>query len=114
MLGFVYYDKDKLPTTADTLIKVMTSVGTLFGQIFFGAMADLVGRKRMYGWELSLVIIATLGQCLAARSDAVSVVGLMVFWRVILGLGIGGDYPLSNVIMSEYVVSPVGFIEARL
>jgi PHS family inorganic phosphate transporter-like MFS transporter len=29
--------------------------------------------------------------------------GLLVFWRVVMGIGIGGDYPLSAVITSEYV-----------
>lgn len=50
MLGIVYYpEKGKLPTSSDNAIKLSTSAGTVIGQLFFGAMADIVGRKRMYG-----------------------------------------------------------------
>jgi PHS family inorganic phosphate transporter-like MFS transporter len=36
----------------DLGIKVAHSVGTLFGQLLFGFLADRIGRKRMYGIEL--------------------------------------------------------------
>jgi len=31
-----------------------------------------------------------------------SVIGTLCFWRFLLGVGVGGDYPLSATIMSEY------------
>ena len=105
MLAFVYFDKAQLPSLDDTLIKVTTSIGTLLGQIIFGVLADRYGRTRMYGYELVIIILATLGQSFASQTPAISITGLMVFWRVVMGLGIGGDYPLSNVIISEYVLS---------
>lgn len=55
----------------------------------------------MYGLELLIIIFATLAQSLSAASPAISVVGLIIFWRVIMGVGIGGDYPLSSIITSE-------------
>lgn len=104
MLGFTYFpdNGNKIPQSDDTLIKVTTSVGTLIGQLFFGWLADIVGRKRMYGYELLIITMATLGQCITGPSPAISITGLLVFWRVLMGLGIGGDYPLANVITSEY------------
>ena len=57
----------------------------------------------MYGLELILIIFATLAQSLSAASPAISVVGLIIFWRVLMGVGIGGDYPLSSIITSESV-----------
>jgi len=50
---------------------------------------------QMYGIELMIMIIATLGSALSAESFAVSVSGVLILWRVILGVGIGGDYPMS-------------------
>jgi MFS family permease len=32
----------------------------------------------------------------------VSVYGVIIFWRFIMGVGIGGDYPVSSVITSEF------------
>jgi PHS family inorganic phosphate transporter-like MFS transporter len=104
MLGVAFWqesNKGKIPNHADTGIKVATSGGTVIGQVGFGAVADIVGRKRMYGLELILIIFATLAQALSSSSQAVSIVGLLIFWRVLMGCGIGGDYPLSAIITSE-------------
>ena len=67
-------------------------------------LADIIGRKRMYGLELVLVIFATLAQSLSAASPAMSVVGLIIFWRVLVGIGIGGDGPLSSIITFEFAI----------
>jgi MFS transporter, PHS family, inorganic phosphate transporter len=56
----------------------------------------------MYGIELMLIIGATLALSLSGMGPSVSIVGVMIFWRVILGLGVGGDYPLSSIITSEF------------
>lgn len=108
MLGVVFWHNatskpGTMPSSADTAIKVATSGGTLIGQLGFGYLADVVGRKKMYGLELILIIFATLAQSLSAPSPAISIVGLLVFWRIMMGIGIGGDYPLSSIITSEYV-----------
>jgi PHS family inorganic phosphate transporter-like MFS transporter len=103
MIGFCYFphNGNKITESSDTAIKVVTSVGTLIGQLFFGWLADRVGRKRMYGYELLIITLTTLGQCITGPSSAIGITGLLVFWRIIMGLGIGGDYPLSSVITSE-------------
>ena len=84
-----------LPMNVNTAIKAATSGGAVVGQMGFGWLADVVGRRKMYGIEL------TLAQSLAAPSQAVTITGLLIFWRVVMGIGIGGDYPLSAVITSE-------------
>jgi MFS family permease len=108
MLGLVYWQHSHsgtMPTNSETAIKVATSAGTVIGQIVFGYAADWLGRKKMYGIELIIILAATLAQSLTASSTALSLVGVMVFWRFMMGIGIGGDYPLSAVITSEYVYS---------
>ncbi|KAF5709910.1 phosphate:H+ symporter [Fusarium mundagurra] len=106
MLGIVYYPgKGKLATSSDNAIKLSTSAGTVIGQLGFGMLADIVGRKRMYGLELIVIIFATLAQALTAGSPSTSLVGLIIFWRVVMGVGIGGDYPLSSIITSEFATT---------
>jgi MFS family permease len=78
------------------LIGSISLIATFVGAFVFGKLADILGRKSIYGLEASLMVI---GAILSAFSP--NVVWLLVA-RVILGLGIGGDYPLSAVIMSEY------------
>ncbi|ORY12184.1 inorganic phosphate transporter 1-6 /Pi cotransporter [Clohesyomyces aquaticus] len=107
MLGIVYKHDNKgaLTTPQDTAIKVATSAGTVLGQVGFGALADIVGRKKMYGLELILIIVATLAQALTGPGPGTSIVGLIIFWRVLMGIGIGGDYPLSSIITSEFATT---------
>ena len=59
----------------------------MIGQIGFGILADIVGRKKMYGLELILIIVATLAQSLVGPGPGTSVVGLIIFWRVLMGIG---------------------------
>jgi len=56
----------------------------------------------MYGTELIIMIVATLGLTLGASGETINVVGVTIFWRVVLGVGIGGDYPNSSVLVSEF------------
>jgi PHS family inorganic phosphate transporter-like MFS transporter len=111
ILGMIYWQQTNhgvLPTNVSTALKAATSGGAVLGQIGFGWLADVIGRRKMYGVELAIIILATLAQSLSAPSSAVTMTGLLVFWRVIMGIGIGGDYPLSAVITSEYVRSLPG------
>ncbi|QNP95240.1 YALIA101S15e00716g1_1 [Yarrowia lipolytica] len=110
MLGYVYWGQTingpgKPPTSTATLLKVSTSVGTVIGQFGFGILADIVGRKRIYGSELMLMIGATISQCMAGHSEAINFVAVLTFWRIVMGIGIGGDYPLSSIITSEFATT---------
>ncbi|KAG9312576.1 major facilitator superfamily domain-containing protein [Chiua virens] len=109
MLGFVYgHDKDPfdgLPTLSgweSAGLKLATAAGNLIGQLLFGWLADILGRKRMYGLELAIMIVATFAQAVSGAGPGLNIVGILIFWRIILGIGVGGDYPLSAVIASEF------------
>ena len=49
-----------------------------------------------------IIITATFAQALSGSGPGVSIVGVLVVWRFIMGVGVGGDYPLSAVITSEF------------
>lgn len=76
-----------LPTPVSTTLKASTSAGIVVGQLLFGWLADVYGRRRMYGVELGIIVVATLASCLVAPSQAVTFTGSMTFWRVIMGYG---------------------------
>ncbi|KAI9310902.1 major facilitator superfamily domain-containing protein [Dichotomocladium elegans] len=104
MLGFVYYphNNNKIPADIEGVLKGMASVGTLFGQLFFGFLGDILGRK-IYGFELLVIIIGTINCATSASSiRGVSAIGFLGLWRLFLGFGIGGDYPMSATIVSEW------------
>jgi len=105
MLGYVYGKNHSLNTNQSLGVKVATPIGTLVGQLLFGWLADVVGRKRMYGIELLIIIVGTFGQAISGQGPTVGIIGALIVWRFIMGVGIGGDYPLSAVITSEFAAT---------
>ncbi len=71
-------------------------IAAIFGQIVFGRLADVVGRKKIYGIEAALL---ASGAILSAFATSY---WMLFAFRFLLGFGIGGDYPMSATIMSEY------------
>ncbi|KAN0107567.1 inorganic phosphate transporter [Russula decolorans] len=108
MLGYVYGHTPgpglthQLSRNQDFGIKVAAPVGNLIGQLLFGSLADIVGRKRMYGIELMIILTSTFAQALSGSGPGVNIIAVLIVWRFILGVGVGGDYPLSAVIASEF------------
>ncbi|KAJ3068047.1 Inorganic phosphate transporter pho84 [Podochytrium sp. JEL0797] len=87
----------------DSFMKAATNWGNLIGQVSFGIAGDSHGRKAVYGLELMIIIICTIGSMLSASTiRGPNILQLLCFWRFFLGIGIGGDYPMSAVITSEY------------
>ncbi|KAF5459371.1 hypothetical protein F2P56_023323 [Juglans regia] len=108
LLGRIYYHVDgaakpgTLPPNVSAAVNGVALCGTLAGQLFFGWLGDKMGRKRVYGMTLMLMVIASVASGLSFGSNAKSVMATLCFFRFWLGFGIGGDYPLSATIMSEY------------
>jgi MFS family permease len=85
-----------LSTTQVSLLNSVTLAASAVGAIVFGRIADILGRKKIYGYEVLILAIGALASAFAPN-----------FWfllvcRAVLGIGIGGDYPVSATIMSEY------------
>jgi PHS family inorganic phosphate transporter-like MFS transporter len=80
-------------------IGLVTSTALLasaIGAIIFGRVSDMLGRKRVYGYE---VLVLAVGAIASAFSPDI---WWLIGFRVVLGIGIGGDYPVSATLMSEF------------
>ncbi len=82
--------------TADGLVTSSALLASAVGALLFGRVADMLGRKRIYGYE---VLVLAAGAIASAFSPDI---WWLIGFRVILGIGIGGDYPVSSTLMSEY------------
>ncbi|CAI9118194.1 OLC1v1019728C1 [Oldenlandia corymbosa var. corymbosa] len=108
LLGRIYYYHPNspkpggLPPGPQSAVTGVALVGTLLGQLFFGWLGDKMGRKRVYGMTLALMVVCSIASGLSFGSSAKGVIATLCFFRFWLGFGIGGDYPLSATIMSEY------------
>ena len=79
-----------------SLVSSLALLSSAAGALVFGKVADRLGRKKIYGYE---VLVLAAGAIASALSPGI---WWLIAFRVILGFGIGGDYPVSATIMSEY------------
>ncbi|MGH9078646.1 MAG: MFS transporter [Acidimicrobiales bacterium] len=85
-----------LSTTETSWVTGAAILGAFVGAFVFGRIADVLGRKRVYVLVAVIMIIGALASALSPNWI------FLVVARFVLGLGIGGDYPVSAVLMSEY------------
>lgn len=108
LLGRIYYHVDgaakpgTLPPNVSAAVNGVALCGTLSGQLFFGWLGDKLGRKKVYGLTLMIMVICSIASGLSFGREPKSIMATLCFFRFWLGFGIGGDYPLSATIMSEY------------
>lgn len=88
------------------VLNLTTLGGTMLGMLVFGVLADRYGRKSVYGLELALVVVATIGLTTASTGKlyvtsnadgesqthyAMNIYGWIGFWRCLLGIGLGAE-----------------------
>ncbi|KAH5621415.1 hypothetical protein HBI23_240340 [Parastagonospora nodorum] len=110
MLGYVYWPSNdpnavpEVPSSVKTAMMCSTLAGTMIGQVGFGFAADILGRRKMYGLELVIIIVGTMFLLMSSNGErnSMHVAGWLITWRAIMGVGIGADCPLSAVITAEF------------
>lgn len=80
----------------ESLVTSTALLASALGALLFGRVADMLGRKRIYGVEVLVLAAGAIGCAFAPN------ILWLIALRFILGIGIGGDYPVSATIMSEY------------
>jgi len=66
------------------------------GAFLLGRYADKAGRKRVYWLVAAIMIVGALGSALSQSF------WMLIIFRFTLGFGVGGDYPVSAVMVSEF------------
>jgi PHS family inorganic phosphate transporter-like MFS transporter len=109
-LAYIYWSSD---TTGhhETKINLATLTGTIIGQLVFGLLGDILGRRKLYGLELIFVVFGTVGLagCGTGYGNSMSILGWLIYYRFFVGIGIGAEYPLAAVITSELVLPCITF-----
>ena len=82
--------------TETAIVGATALVSAAIGSLVLGRIADVFGRKYIYGFE-----VPVLGAGAIASAFSPNIWWLVAF-RFILGLGIVGDYPVSATIASEF------------
>lgn len=96
-----------IPFLVRGAVNAAANIGNIVGQVSFGFLGDAFGRKFVYGKELIIAIVAIIMIIsLPVNGTAGLTTGVEKMWwlfgfRVLLGIGIGGDYPMSAAIVAE-------------
>lgn len=78
-----------------------TSAGAMLGQLAFGSLADSLGRRCTFVATALLLCVAAAGSAAAAPVGSFDVYQVLLAWRFLLGVGVGGEYPLSMAVTAE-------------
>ena len=96
-----------IPFLVRGAVNAAANIGNVAGQLSFGFLGDTFGRKFVYGKELIIAIIGIIMIIsLPVNHRPGLTKGVQKMWwlfgfRFLLGVGIGGDYPMSAAIVAE-------------
>ncbi len=80
------------------LVVSSSLIGMIVGSLVLGRLSDRLGRKKLMGVDLFFFLVFALASALSQNFAE------LFTFRLLLGVGIGGDYPISSTLLSE--VSP--------
>jgi len=95
----------------EALITSAAIVGAIVGMLLFGALADKIGRRAMFLLTALLTSLGAIGSACAMASEdgsGLSIYVQLALWRFVMGVGIGGEYPLSAANSAEHGASKGG------
>lgn len=82
-------------------MKSLVFAGALIGQLTMGTLGDVAGRRTALLTTNTLIVIGSIGTGLFTWGDSATFYGIMMAFRFILGVGVGGNYPLAAAVSSE-------------
>jgi len=96
------YGADVVGKKQKTMMVSMMLCGVVVGQLTFGFVADMIGRRWAFITTAALTIVGALASACVQESvgwfDLAMQLALTRFW---LGIGVGGEYPLSATVTAE-------------
>ena len=72
-------------------------IGAVLGGVIGGYYTDKIGRYRMFLLDIVCLVLATIGAALAPNMY------WLIFFRFLMGLGVGLDYPVAFSFIAEFV-----------
>ncbi|MEX3899132.1 MFS transporter [Paraburkholderia sp. BR10954] len=86
-----------LSTATTGLVASASFFGMVLGAAVAGLLADRFGRRPVFQWSMVLWGLASY-LCSTAQS-----VDVLILYRVLLGVGMGMEFPIAQTLLSEFV-----------
>lgn len=92
-----------LSSTQMGSVASMTLLTAAIGGIGFGMLADQIGRKRALSLTLLIYSLASAGTATVGlfSTSIISPLAQMIFWRAVLGFGMGGEWACGAALVAE-------------
>lgn len=97
-----------LTASTESTLATAVLIGSMLGQLTFGTIADHIGRKKSFIATLSLLIVGGILSSAAVPVAGIDLITMLAVARFVLGVGIGGEYPLSATVSSEASTETAG------
>ncbi|CAK9138482.1 unnamed protein product, partial [Ilex paraguariensis] len=118
LLGRIYYHVDgsskpgSLPPNVAAAVNGVALCGTLAGQLFFGWLGDKMGRKRVYGITLMLMMFCPIASRLSFGSSSRAVMGVGILLGGLVALTVSSIFR-AKFDAPPYSVDPLGSTPAE-
>merc|ERR1719446_301249 len=94
-----------------SLVASATLTGAIFGQLSFGVLGDWLGRKWTFLVSCVLIIVGAVASgCCIWTSGSFTIFHQLAICRFILGVGVGGEYPLAASIAGVFSMQGWGML----
>lgn len=80
-------------------VTAMMALGAFVGAIWGGYYTDKVGRFKMFLLDLVFLVVAAIGAALSVNLP------MLLFFRFLMGVGVGLDFPVALAFIAEYMGS---------
>jgi len=88
-------DEFQLSSATAGALASVTLLSSAFGGIFFGALADKIGRAKALVYSILTYSVFT------ALTATASGIAELVLWRSLVGIGLGGEWSAGSVLVAE-------------
>jgi MFS family permease len=78
-------------------VTAMMAFGAVIGAMWGGYFTDKVGRFKMFLLDLIFLVVAAIGAALSVN------IWMLLFFRLLMGIGVGLDFPVALSFIAEYV-----------
>jgi len=99
--GYLGYPLVQAPSWSNELTTPAVFIGAMFGMLIMGRLGDVVGRAKALQLTLAIAVVGSIIPACTVLNDADVAYGIIVAGRIVLGVGVGGIYPLSAVSAAE-------------
>ncbi|KAF1313349.1 Inorganic phosphate transporter, partial [Globisporangium splendens] len=100
------YGKHVYTSHMKSAVSAAAIIGAVIGQLLFGFLGDVFGRKVNMIITCCLLIFGGILCTVAYAGDATNTLWFLVIARGVLGVGIGGEYPLAATTTAEDSATP--------